>query len=225
MMTRTVIAVMVGLTFLPSATFGQGKGNKNSERKTQGVPPGHMPAPGECRVWIDGRPPGQQPPPTDCRTAERNASRTRYARVIYGDRSAERPYRDDVYPDDRRADNPSDRANDDRPGRAVPRDGYPIYRDEAPARRTPEGGRYPNARQQDHPGWDTGYRDGLVKGREDVDKDRSYDPRRHQWYRSASRGYQSRYGLRGAYATVYREGFEAAYSEEFRRSGRVDRGR
>jgi hypothetical protein len=64
-----------------------------------------------------------------------------------------------------------------------------------------------------------------VKGREDVGKNRSYDLRRHQWYRSASRGYQARYGLRGGYATIYRDGFEAAYAEEFRRSGRVDRGR
>lgn len=30
------------------------------------VPPGHMPPPGECRIWYPGRPPGQQPPPGDC---------------------------------------------------------------------------------------------------------------------------------------------------------------
>jgi hypothetical protein len=30
------------------------------------VPPGHMPAPGECRVWYHGRPPGHQPPPVPC---------------------------------------------------------------------------------------------------------------------------------------------------------------
>ncbi len=28
-----------------------------------GVPPGHLPRPGECRVWIPGTPPGQQPGP------------------------------------------------------------------------------------------------------------------------------------------------------------------
>jgi len=28
-----------------------------------GVPPGHLPDPGECRVWIPGTPPGQQPKP------------------------------------------------------------------------------------------------------------------------------------------------------------------
>jgi hypothetical protein len=49
------------------------------------IPPGHLPAPGECRVWVDGTPPGRQPRPTDCATAERE--RYRYgsnARVIYG---------------------------------------------------------------------------------------------------------------------------------------------
>jgi hypothetical protein len=62
-----------------------------------------------------------------------------------------------------------------------------------------------------------------VKGREDVNKDRSYDPNRHQWYRSASRGYESRYGLRGGYANTYREGFEAGYAEQFRQNGRIRR--
>lgn len=31
------------------------------------IPPGHMPPPGECRIWFPGRPAGQQPPPGDCR--------------------------------------------------------------------------------------------------------------------------------------------------------------
>lgn len=30
------------------------------------VPPGHLPPPGQCRVWYPDRPPGQQPPPGDC---------------------------------------------------------------------------------------------------------------------------------------------------------------
>lgn len=33
---------------------------------TLGVPPGHLPPPGECRVWIPGRPPGRQAPPRSC---------------------------------------------------------------------------------------------------------------------------------------------------------------
>jgi hypothetical protein len=31
-----------------------------------GIPPGHMPPPGECRIWYPDRPPGQQPPPGKC---------------------------------------------------------------------------------------------------------------------------------------------------------------
>ena len=54
-------------------------------RTSQGIPPGHLPPPGKCRVWYDGRPPGQQPPPTTCRAAERTAAR-HGARVIYSQR-------------------------------------------------------------------------------------------------------------------------------------------
>ena len=62
--------------------------NRGPEDK---VPPGHLPAPGMCRIWIDGVPPGRQPEPTDCATARRHVPRN--ARVIYGERTA--AYRDD----------------------------------------------------------------------------------------------------------------------------------
>lgn len=35
------------------------------------IPPGHMPPPGECRIWYPNRPPGQQPPPGNCLSLER----------------------------------------------------------------------------------------------------------------------------------------------------------
>ena len=62
-------------------------------RGSNGIPAGHMPSRGMCRVWIDGVPPGRQPRQTDCRTAERQRPyyEQRYgrnARVIYGDRSS-----------------------------------------------------------------------------------------------------------------------------------------
>ena len=34
-----------------------------STAATLGVPPGHLPQAGECRVWIPGTPPGKQPGP------------------------------------------------------------------------------------------------------------------------------------------------------------------
>lgn len=33
------------------------------------IPPGHMPPPGLCRVWLMGVPPGHQPPPRPCSRA------------------------------------------------------------------------------------------------------------------------------------------------------------
>lgn len=30
------------------------------------IPPGHLPPPGECRIWFPDRPPGHQPPPGPC---------------------------------------------------------------------------------------------------------------------------------------------------------------
>lgn len=53
-------------------------------RKSNGVPPGHRPPDGMCRVWVDGVPPGRQSAVTDCATAEAQARVTAHSRVIYG---------------------------------------------------------------------------------------------------------------------------------------------
>lgn len=37
------------------------------------VPPGHLPSPGRCRVWMPGEPPGQQAHSTTCAGIERHA--------------------------------------------------------------------------------------------------------------------------------------------------------
>lgn len=58
---------------------GRGRGNGHA------VPPGQLPPPGACRVWIDDRPPGHQPRVTSCRQAQRDAHRYG-GRVIYGGR-------------------------------------------------------------------------------------------------------------------------------------------
>jgi hypothetical protein len=34
--------------------------------KRLGIPPGHLPPPGQCRIWYPGRPPGRQPAPGSC---------------------------------------------------------------------------------------------------------------------------------------------------------------
>jgi hypothetical protein len=49
----------------PAASSSAG-GPGPSTAATLGIPPGHLPEPGQCRVWIPGVPPGHQGPPGDC---------------------------------------------------------------------------------------------------------------------------------------------------------------
>lgn len=47
----------------PDRSAGPGTTTVVTHRSTAvvlGVPPGHLPPPGRCRVWIPGRPPGRQ---------------------------------------------------------------------------------------------------------------------------------------------------------------------
>jgi hypothetical protein len=226
------VAIATALVALAAtAADAQGRGNKKGK-----VPPGHMPPAGLCRVWYDGVPPGRQPRPTSCAEAERTAARNGGARVIYGDgRDSRRQgaggggvldrYPDDRrypgdtrYPDDSRADRRRPTGDSrDTGGRAIPRTERTPTGDarRAPARRT-------DARL-DSPAAQNGYRDGLEKGREDVEDRDSFDPNRHSWYRSADRGYQSRYGARESYRAEYRraflEGYESAYDGRPRTGG------
>jgi hypothetical protein len=43
---------------------GQPRRARNAESVR--IPRGHMPPPGECRTWYEGRPAGHQPPPYKC---------------------------------------------------------------------------------------------------------------------------------------------------------------
>lgn len=43
-----------------------GKPASPRELKRLGIPPGHLPPPGSCRIWIPGAPPGHQSPAGDC---------------------------------------------------------------------------------------------------------------------------------------------------------------
>jgi hypothetical protein len=44
-----------------------------STASTLGIPPGHLPPPGQCRVWVPGQPPGHQAKPRSCANIERTA--------------------------------------------------------------------------------------------------------------------------------------------------------
>jgi len=48
----------------------EGRGQP-STAATLGIPPGHLPPPGQCRVWIPGQPPGRQPRADRCSDLER----------------------------------------------------------------------------------------------------------------------------------------------------------
>lgn len=83
-----IFAMCTALTLLALESAGaqdRGRGKGDKGKSAKGIPPGHLPAPGECRVWYDGRPPGQQSPPTSCANARDIAARDG-GRVIYGSR-------------------------------------------------------------------------------------------------------------------------------------------
>jgi hypothetical protein len=218
-MGRTVV-ILAAAAMLAGATQAdaQGRGNRQDRRdrqeiaRAQGVPPGQMPPPNQCRVWYDDRSPGRQPSPTNCNDAERIATRDRNARVIYGT---------NVYNDRYAygANNPTRDRNNDRgvyrvPGRnrdprvADPYD--PYYRPRKP------NGDYVDPAVVTTQGFKNGYRDGLEKGREDADDNDRYDLNRHDWYRSADRGRDDDKITKAQYQRLYREGFEAGYSEAYR---------
>lgn len=138
-------AFLIGLVAVPAGAQGR-YGN-------QGIPPGHLPPAGMCRVWYDNLPAGNQPPPMNCNQAERVASRDRNARVIYG---ANPDYRDngryDRYPDygrypDR---NRGGYAYQNVPFRNGYDDGYEKGRDDAHDRHRYDPTRHSRYRSGDH---------------------------------------------------------------------------
>jgi flagellar biosynthesis/type III secretory pathway protein FliH len=67
-----------------------------------------------------------------------------------------------------------------------------------------------------NPALQNGLNDGYEKGVEDARKNRSYDPRRHSWYRSGDRHYDRDYGSRELYKDIYRRGFTDGYDRGYR---------
>lgn len=67
-------------------------GAEAQDRRGRSIPNGHLPPPGECRVWQRGVPPGHQAPPTNCREARREA-RYNGGRVVRGGRDGRNEHR------------------------------------------------------------------------------------------------------------------------------------
>lgn len=83
--------VVVGPHGARSAGHGVGKGARvRGPRKLKGVPPGHYPPPGQCRVWYPGRPPGHQAPPTRCGALRGRVPRGAF--VLYNSAAWDRDY-------------------------------------------------------------------------------------------------------------------------------------
>ena len=75
---KSLALIAFAATFAAAPLAAQERG-----RNADGIPPGHRPPPGMCRIWVEGVPPGRQPEPTDCATAVRN--RPANSRVIFGE--------------------------------------------------------------------------------------------------------------------------------------------
>lgn len=60
-------------------------------RQLAGVPRGHYPPPGSCRVWYPNRPPGHQPAPTNCENL-RNVRLAPGAFILHGGRAYDAQY-------------------------------------------------------------------------------------------------------------------------------------
>ena len=50
----------------PAPVESERSNSARSTAATLGVPPGHLPPPGQCRVWVRGTPPGHQPRSRSC---------------------------------------------------------------------------------------------------------------------------------------------------------------
>ena len=57
----------------PSAQPEPAPRRSPSTASTLGIPPGHRPSPGLCRVWVPGTPPGHQAKARSCSNIERTA--------------------------------------------------------------------------------------------------------------------------------------------------------
>lgn len=55
-----------GFPHHPGADERQHAGGAHYTSNAAEIPPGHLPPPGECRVWYPERPAGHQPPPYRC---------------------------------------------------------------------------------------------------------------------------------------------------------------
>jgi hypothetical protein len=127
-MRKTLLALMLlGAVSVPAAADDQNGRRGRQDRYEDRIPPGHLPPPGECRVWYPGVPPGHQPPPFKCDDRDRYDRRSdgrydrddRYGRDERDYGGYERERRADERYEDRREDDRYDREPERRSGRTA----------------------------------------------------------------------------------------------------------
>ena len=64
---------------------------RTTPRNLTGVPKGHYPPPGECKIWYPDRPAGHQPPPVSCSSLI-GAKLTDGAFILHGDKAYDSEY-------------------------------------------------------------------------------------------------------------------------------------
>ncbi|UCG84858.1 MAG: hypothetical protein JSW71_12975 [Gemmatimonadota bacterium] len=65
--------VQVSTTPEPEPAQNEARAGGPSTAATLGIPPGHLPPPGKCKVWMPGSPPGHQADARDCHGIEADA--------------------------------------------------------------------------------------------------------------------------------------------------------
>jgi hypothetical protein len=87
--------------------------------------------------------------------------------------------------------------------------GYPNYPN------YPRGGVYRGGGYYDE-AYRRGLDDGYARGFEAARDGDRFNPRGERWYRSADRGYNSRWGRRNEYRQAYRDAFVRGYDQGYR---------
>ena len=151
-----------------------GRREEGGSYRYLGIPYGHLPPPGHCRIWYPGRPPGHQPPPVRCPIPFRQVPRGAWV-VSWADESRGRLWVDEY--DDRR-DGIISRARE-----------YFVDADDREDGRESQGNARWEGRGNDRVDRDGQGRDTEWKDRDDKEKSREHHDREHREkaYRSDDR--------------------------------------